>query len=206
MTAFAEDFRSEIEGAYNDLINLPKGDRLRVAQLAGVGGMAQWMRDDPFPELNRALECGEPPTIEFACARIGLAALMMRDASRALGKMFDDAYAGPEEGREERILAGIKQHARQMTGSQMIAHERFRQVDDEKWTAANDDDATESQLARAGLAYAVAVVNGPSEAPNAWWPWAANFWKPTSSLRMLVKAGALIAAEIDRRLRAGEKL
>lgn len=40
---------------------------------------------------------------------------------------------------------------------------------------------------------------------NAPWPWDADAWKPTQDpIRQLVKAGALIAAEIDRRQRAGE--
>lgn len=33
------------------------------------------------------------------------------------------------------------------------------------------------------------------------WPWGAGWWKPSEPKRMLVKAGALVAAEIDRQER-----
>jgi hypothetical protein len=31
-----------------------------------------------------------------------------------------------------------------------------------------------------------------------WWPWSFEWWKPKDRIRNLVRAGALIAAEIDR--------
>ncbi len=38
--------------------------------------------------------------------------------------------------------------------------------------------------------------------PMRWWPWGKSWWKPSDDpIRDLEKAGALIAAEIDRRLR-----
>lgn len=36
-----------------------------------------------------------------------------------------------------------------------------------------------------------------------WWPWAVRWWKPKDPIRDLVRAGALIAAEIDRLQRKG---
>jgi hypothetical protein len=204
VTAFAEDFRAEMEGAYNELLNR-RMPRLSDARYGGVGGLAQWMRDEAYPLLEDALECGEPDSIEWACAQIGLGALMMRDASRALCKVFEDAYAGPEEGRDERIRDGLRVHALKMTGAQMISAERFRQIDEEKRTAEADDALPASDLAKAGVAYAFAAIysDGRPGCP-APWPWDAKFWKPASAIRMLVKAGALIAAEIDRRHRAGQ--
>ncbi len=35
-----------------------------------------------------------------------------------------------------------------------------------------------------------------------YWPWATSWWKPTTKRRNLVKAGALILAEIERLDRA----
>jgi hypothetical protein len=44
------------------------------------------------------------------------------------------------------------------------------------------------------------IYTHPNSWLPGWWPWAERFWKPTPDdrVRELVKAGALIAAEIDR--------
>jgi hypothetical protein len=101
-------------------------------------------------------------------------------------------------------------------GSSMIAAERARQVTAEGYDAAHDDahktDRRRNEgsplLAAAGCyIHATNVVsrtvNWGVGVPMAW-PWNRKCWKPATPIRMLVKAGALIAAEIDRRLRAGE--
>jgi len=87
-------------------------------------------------------------------------------------------------------------------GAVLIAAERLRQIGDEGWTAEHDAQHSEGELALAGAAYALSAVQFPN--PPEWWPWAAGWWKPDNPLRDLVKAGALIAAEIDRRLAEGE--
>ena len=52
------------------------------------------------------------------------------------------------------------------------------------------------------------VLNGPdlyrSEACPDDWPWSDKWWKPKDKIRDLVRAGALIAAEIDRLQRLKE--
>lgn len=98
------------------------------------------------------------------------------------------------------------------TGSELIAEERERQLSDERHLPQNDDLYTDNQLARAAESYLVAVTSPDEEGddkgkarPDWDWPWHNSSWKPGTDVRNLVKAGALIAAEIDRRLRAGEK-
>jgi hypothetical protein len=205
VSEFGEDFRKQLEDAYHHLIN-NRIPRLNDARYGGVGGLDQWMRDEAYPTLERALECGEPGMIEDACAEIALAAMMMRDASRAMTKIFEDAYAGPEEGRDERLRDGLKAHALKMSGAQAISAERHRQIDEEKYDAASDDAAVYSELAHAAAVYLGTAINDDAEVlPPKGWPWEDITWKPASPIRMLVKAGALIAAEIDRRTRAGEK-
>lgn len=83
-----------------------------------------------------------------------------------------------------------------------IANERFRQVEDEGWTADHDDRHEEGSLAQAALCYVYASVFDPGDFPLRYWPWDTNWWKPSNSRRNLVKAGALIAAEIERLDRA----
>lgn len=100
-------------------------------------------------------------------------------------------------------------------GLKLITVERCRQVYAEGWTPEHDDEHQEGALAQAAAVYAApqgtrararypAAIFG--EAPTMW-PWDDSWWKPTPGdrIRELVKAGALIAAEIDRLLRAGAK-
>lgn len=97
------------------------------------------------------------------------------------------------------------------TGAELIARERQRQIDEEGWTAAEDDSNLKGQLAIAAACYALngtaAVVHNPNADIGAeGWPWDAEYDKRDthSDLKQLVCAGALIAAEIDKELRARE--
>ena len=92
----------------------------------------------------------------------------------------------------------------QSPGAALIARERERQIQAEGWTAEHDDLHTDGQLAWGAVAYAMSA-NGDARAVH-FWPFT-NFWKPSASgdrVRDLSRAGALIAAEIDRLLRAQE--
>lgn len=104
-----------------------------------------------------------------------------------------------------------------MTGVEMIAAERQHQIDEENYTVEHDAGHTDGELAKAAACYAVHAGTGLS---GRWgcppgdpytgarykplgWPFELRFWKPTDDpVRDLAKAGALIAAEIDRLHRA----
>jgi len=83
--------------------------------------------------------------------------------------------------------------------AQDVLAERRRQVEQEGWTPAHDDAYANNELRRAASAYAMHF--DPFLIPHIW-PWAADWWKPTTERRNLVKAGALILAEIERLDRA----
>lgn len=92
-----------------------------------------------------------------------------------------------------------------------IAVERRRQVEEEGWTADHDDKHTRGEMAASAACYALWVVLEPrgsqsraraQELVHRWWPWNWSWWKPTDHRRDLVKAGALIVAEIERLDRA----
>ncbi len=93
----------------------------------------------------------------------------------------------------------------------MIQEERRRQIEEEGWTADHDDQHSKRELASAARLYylhavhpdALAVLETLDGAP-ATWPWAAHWWRPTTPIRDLVKAGALIDAEMDRLQRRRE--
>lgn len=87
-----------------------------------------------------------------------------------------------------------------MNGAELIAAERERQVSEEGWTPEHDDEHTHSELAKAAACYAVQAAGGTVTKYD--WPWEGKWWKPGDPLRGLAKAGALVAAEIDRLQRA----
>lgn len=82
-----------------------------------------------------------------------------------------------------------------------VLAERQRQVTAEGWTAERDDGYQNSELADAAACYAIHAHNQGFSTP-AHWPWSQYWWKQTSPRRDLVKAGALILAEIERLDRA----
>lgn len=93
-----------------------------------------------------------------------------------------------------------------ITGSALIFIERERQKMVEGYQDHHDDGFNDGgELALAASSY-LDEVNHPDDCPgnrkplsNDDWPWAEEHFKPsTDPIRNLVKAGALIAAEIDR--------
>ena len=85
--------------------------------------------------------------------------------------------------------------------SHELLAERFRQIGDEGWSFDHDDEHDCNELADAAACYA---LGAPSQIINQLWPWASMWWKPTDRRRNLVKAGALIIAEIERLDRVSE--
>lgn len=84
------------------------------------------------------------------------------------------------------------------TGIEHIIEERQRQISIEGYTSDHDDKHTNAELARAGACYVIDYAT-PAHVGFAW-PWDKRWWKPTPNdpIKQLAKAGALIAAEIDR--------
>lgn len=110
-----------------------------------------------------------------------------------------------------------------------VAAERARQISAEGWTTEHDDtDHNAGELARAAISY-IAHTHYPNigyrldkrqrphysrygdDPPPVFkmdcyvpttWPWAADWWKPKQPRRNLLRAAALIVAEIERMDRA----
>lgn len=94
---------------------------------------------------------------------------------------------------------------------QAIAAERRRQIEKEGWLPEHDDTHVNGELAQAAAAYTLglyavtgAVQSGKKFLPWAktLWPWDLKWWKPKDREHDLVKAGALIVAELERLYRA----
>lgn len=79
-----------------------------------------------------------------------------------------------------------------------IAAERRRQVEAEGWTPEHDDRHRSGQMATAAACYAMPRDGLPVFAVSRFWPWTWSWWKPKDRRRDLVRAGALIVAEIER--------
>ena len=90
-----------------------------------------------------------------------------------------------------------------------VLSERDRQVSQEGWTPEHDDTHSSGEMAGAAACYA-RHVNGrqwvyakrpedysSEEAPESW-PWDEAWWKPKSPRKDLIRAAALIIAEIER--------
>lgn len=101
-----------------------------------------------------------------------------------------------------------------------IASERERHLNVEGWTAEHDDQHAGGEMAAAAACYATGDRHETTgyRAPSfrtgtgyttvgrssGLWPWSREWWKPTDKRRNLIKAGALIVAEIDRLDRIAE--
>lgn len=81
--------------------------------------------------------------------------------------------------------------------AQSVIAERQRQQSAEGWTPEHDDQYSKSQLLWASSCYVLNAIHPFNRIPFDW-PWAPEWWKPTNPRRDLVKAGALILAEIER--------
>jgi len=94
------------------------------------------------------------------------------------------------------------------TGIDYIRRERRRQIEQEGFSDQHDDLLVKGELARAAACYALPlyVRSNPSTRDEfeVIWPWGKEWWRPSYNdrIRDLAKAGALIAAEIDRLQRA----
>lgn len=85
-------------------------------------------------------------------------------------------------------------------GVAAIMSERIRQIHVESYTVSDDLGYEDDELLGAALAYLGQhwYRNGTHGRPPQSWPWDAKFWKPVDRRRDLERAGALIAAELDR--------
>lgn len=87
-----------------------------------------------------------------------------------------------------------------------VTTERLRQINEEGYSASRDDSYQGGELAAAGASYAIhAAWHVNTRSPEGslpgvpeWYPWDGATWNPKDVRTNLVKAAALIIAEIDR--------
>jgi deoxyribodipyrimidine photolyase-like uncharacterized protein len=104
-----------------------------------------------------------------------------------------------------------------MSAIEDIAAERRRQIEVEGWDAEHDARHSQGEIAFAAACYAAPetiyriemLCSGRDYEPKPRfsdaWPWHYTWWKRKDRRRDLVRAAALIVAEIERLDRAAEK-
>lgn len=87
-----------------------------------------------------------------------------------------------------------------LSGVDLICMERERQIKEKGYTDEHDDNEIKESLVHAAVCYAIPYGPTRSVYVNTFYPWGEDTFKPTPDNRIkeLFKAGALIAAEIDR--------
>lgn len=140
---------------------------------------------------------------------------MFGAACADLGLINEKLSLDPNDGGAAPILEaidGLLMEGRFSRAELDVAAERQRQINSEGWDTEHDDEHDGGDLACAAAAYALCagdVLNPQSQGdgeyitdPPVMWPWSGAWWKPKDARRNLVKAGALILAEIERMDRA----
>ena len=108
----------------------------------------------------------------------------------------------------EKRIAELESRTVSAAAADVLA-ERQRQVTAEGWSSKHDDQYKNTELAFAASCYAFHAAAASwdleddgipydSHPVPKQWPWDPSWWKPTDARRDLVKAGALILAEIER--------
>lgn len=99
-------------------------------------------------------------------------------------------------------LVALAQEAGELVGR--VLAERMRQVIGEGYTAARDDSYVNGELLMAASCYVLRSTGRPVARSTFHWPFPMDAFKADGSERDLVKAMALILAEMQRRHRAGQ--
>ena len=116
-------------------------------------------------------------------------------------------------GEMDEVLAVLRAAEAKEDAVVDVIAERQRQISEEGWTLEHDDQQVAGEMADVAACYAAVLIEmrvvgneagrGCHEVP-AGWPrsWSFRWWKPKDRRRDLVRAGALIIAEIERLDRA----
>jgi hypothetical protein len=192
-TAGTQDERAAFETwAKEQGYRFNEGDLRNAKSWALAAWMARAATQQAESSTGICFFCGEPMNGEHEsdCPQ------KARAASSATAPLTSDSEANQT----------LPQHA--MPAWRDVVRERRRQIGVEGWTPEHDDGHDAGSLAAAGSAYAIAAADklhpysqGDADfyrqPPDAW-PWHFKWWKPKDPRTALVKAGALILAEIER--------
>ncbi len=182
------------------------GEFLHVEPLFAAHVLAQAQHDDA------AITEAQP---EQMPASVGEALESAKWRNALVGLCDTDRINTPEQ-----AVANVKRRMRRMgapaqpsaqdredalsPAARDVLSERQRQINAEGWTPEHDDTHSNGSLGMAAACYCEPRYRFYAE-PPAPWPWDKKWWKPSDRRRDLIKAGALILAEIERIDRAAAR-
>lgn len=156
--------------------------------------------------------CGELLEATYSTTAFSASAQTLQVAPDGRGAQFDRGGFVACSWNCLAVLAAQRAGAAGDAAVRIVA-ERERQVTAEGWTPEHDASHSGGELALAGVLYALHAMTRRSpgsepleiqsltepDKPRLWtWPWDPEWWKPKDRDRDLIRAGALIAAELDR--------
>ena len=152
----------------------------------------QLARANALAAENAGLKHAMDVTLEHVsvtdAGQAGVAAMIINDALHHSETPATDAFLA------EVLAQGVKSPSNAV---QSVIAERQRHQSAEGWTPEHDDQYSKSQLLWASSCYVLNAIHPFNRIPFDW-PWTPEWWKPTNPRRDLVKAGALILAELER--------
>jgi len=203
--------------ALDDAIAACRAPMLAILKDASFGSISAQRQKQNIERFDAAITALRARLAEVE-AQLATARAALESAQESIAAFMGvhnypiDSGAGDVLQQVSAALALIDQPAAPQPTPEAVARaaldilaERRRQVETEGWAPQYDDQWTDGQLALAAGAYALASTfyhADPYAAVLSVWPWDRKWLKPTTPRRDLVKAGALILAEIERLDRA----
>lgn len=163
------------------------------------GEMGDWLAKELIADADREASARTPQSD----ADLGALADVLE--SRGQNNSLHDIRRAAAALRARPVGVGLSQAALD------VLAERQRQITTEGWTPEHDDSHDQAEMAAAAASYAFSAFIGTgyrafAADPLGFWPWDAEWFKPSTPRRDLIKCGALILAEIERRDRAAQKV
>jgi len=215
-SAKIEAARKAVEELANVQMNLSLSDWSRLSSVI-LSALEPSAADCPCTLIQQDETCpvGYPSLLCEICDGKGVLQpsaareLALEEAARVAERTWPES--GPlDMGHGARIAAAIrtlsspdpadagKVEGEQSAAARDVLAERRRQVEAEGWTPEHDDQHSNGEMARAASCYITNKERRHLPTVPLKWPWSDAWWKPDGYRRNLVKAGALILAEIER--------
>lgn len=182
--------------------------------MSDLDSWTSWLDDLPLhPEFDEGRDRLQEYMTKLVAERDAAQLFLDNSISKApeplreLGKYLADLLDEDQWPTAERFLNAALDPERLVAWEDVLA-ERERQINAEGWTPEHDDAHWKGEIADAAACYAILAGKGATANEHdqpGWWPWHWTWWRSTTRRRDLVKAGALILAEIERLDRAALK-
>ncbi|UYW25733.1 DUF551 domain-containing protein [Methylorubrum extorquens] len=178
------------------LVLLPLDDPNRPLNDSGLPSAMIWAGGEAYDELR----ADQSLDLDSCSLAVGIYRAMTEAHAKEIATLSPAPAATP----------GVPDTVRALSeAAKDVLAERRRQVTAEGWSPEHDDTHSRGEMAQAAACYALPqaqrhCLDTRDNRPilTHLWPWDQAWWKPGDRRRELVKAGALILAEIERLDRA----